>query len=207
MTFSIPGFDLDHRVSDDTDEKSCVKRDYTSPEGQKGSDNQLAGLIPDVEKLLGPPTDRELTCWRYRSSGLWTMVYVRLDEAQQHPAVEAKRVDRVVLRLVGPSEAQEVRRDHPVTRRREHGNHLAIEVAPRRLAVQAQQCAATRPGRYLVEVMDAQPFVPGHAVEIVRGVIETGESGESLVRSPERLETRCHRCESVRRGATAAGGW
>lgn len=57
------------------------------------SSRALSQVVPgmaasDVEKLLGPPTDRELTCWRYRSSGLWTMVYVRLDEAQQVRAVE-----------------------------------------------------------------------------------------------------------------------
>lgn len=56
-TGAVPGFDLDHKVSDDTDEKSCFKRDFTSPDGQKGIDNQLAGLIPDVEKLLGNAVD------------------------------------------------------------------------------------------------------------------------------------------------------
>lgn len=56
-TGTVPGFDLDHEVSDGTDEASCFKKDYLSPDGTKGVDNQLAGLIPDVEKLLGNAVD------------------------------------------------------------------------------------------------------------------------------------------------------
>jgi hypothetical protein len=41
-----PGFNLDERVSDGRDELTCFKRDYTSPEGEPGIDNQLAGLVP-----------------------------------------------------------------------------------------------------------------------------------------------------------------
>lgn len=57
------------------------------------SSRALSHVVPgmaasDVEKLLGPPTDRDPTCWRYRSPRLWTMVYVRLDEAQHVRAVE-----------------------------------------------------------------------------------------------------------------------
>ena len=44
----------------------------------------------------------------------------RLDEAHQHPAVEAERVDRVVHRLVGAAEPEEVRRHDAVPGRQEH---------------------------------------------------------------------------------------
>jgi hypothetical protein len=56
-TGTVPGFDVDGVVSDGTDAGSCFKKDYTSPDGQAGIDNQLAGLIPDVEKVLGNAVD------------------------------------------------------------------------------------------------------------------------------------------------------
>ena len=54
---TTPGFDLDGVVSDGTDAASCLKKDFVSPDGDKGVDNQLASLIPDVEKILGNAVD------------------------------------------------------------------------------------------------------------------------------------------------------
>jgi hypothetical protein len=52
-----PGFDLDGRVSDGSDYLSCGKVDFVDAEGHKGVDNQLAGLVPEVEKLVGNAVD------------------------------------------------------------------------------------------------------------------------------------------------------
>lgn len=57
MTGAAPGFDVDGVVSDGSDEASCFKKDFTSPEGQGGIDNQLASLIPDVEAIFGDAVD------------------------------------------------------------------------------------------------------------------------------------------------------
>lgn len=54
---TTPGFDVDGLVSVGDDEASCFKKDFTSPDGQKGIDNQLAALIPDVEAILGDAVD------------------------------------------------------------------------------------------------------------------------------------------------------
>lgn len=54
---TAPGFDVDGKVSDGTDAASCFKKDFTGPLGEKGVDNQLAALIPDVEKILGNAVD------------------------------------------------------------------------------------------------------------------------------------------------------
>jgi len=48
-----PGFDLDMRVSDDTDAQGCFQPDFTSPEGAAGIDNQLAVLAPTIESAAG----------------------------------------------------------------------------------------------------------------------------------------------------------
>lgn len=56
-TQTVPGFNLDALSSDGSDEASCYKKDYVSPEGEVGIDNQLAGLIPEVEKLFGNAVD------------------------------------------------------------------------------------------------------------------------------------------------------
>ena len=57
MTMQAPGFDVDGIVSDGTDATSCFKADFSDPAGDKGIDNQLAVLIPDVEKILGNAVD------------------------------------------------------------------------------------------------------------------------------------------------------
>lgn len=54
---TAPGFDVDGVVSDGTDPASCMKKDFVGPLGEKGVDNQLAALIPDVEKILGNAVD------------------------------------------------------------------------------------------------------------------------------------------------------
>lgn len=54
---TTPGFDLDGVTSDGTDAASCFKKDFVGPEGERGVDNQLAALIPDVEKILGNAVD------------------------------------------------------------------------------------------------------------------------------------------------------
>lgn len=56
-TKEAPGFNLDGIVSNGTDATSCFKPDFTDAAGDKGIDNQLAVLIPDVEKILGNAVD------------------------------------------------------------------------------------------------------------------------------------------------------
>lgn len=50
---NVPGFDIDDRVSDSTDEQGCFQEDWTSPSGTPGIDNQLATLAPTLEAALG----------------------------------------------------------------------------------------------------------------------------------------------------------
>lgn len=52
-TGAVPGFDIDDRVSDSTDEQGCFQEDWTSPSGTPGIDNQLATLAPTLEAALG----------------------------------------------------------------------------------------------------------------------------------------------------------
>lgn len=52
-----PGFDLDGRVSDDSDSLTCGKKDFIDEAGKPGIDNQLAPLVPEVEKLVGNAVD------------------------------------------------------------------------------------------------------------------------------------------------------
>lgn len=53
----VAGFDLDGRVSPTDDQASCGKPDLTGPDGTPGIDNQLALLIPDIEKIVGNAID------------------------------------------------------------------------------------------------------------------------------------------------------
>ncbi|NOY91450.1 MAG: hypothetical protein GXP55_09590 [Deltaproteobacteria bacterium] len=47
------GYDLDTRVSDDTDPAGCYQPDFTSPSGTPGIDNQFAVLAPSLESAAG----------------------------------------------------------------------------------------------------------------------------------------------------------
>lgn len=52
-----PGFDLDGKVSNGTDDESCTRPDFVDEEGRPGVDNQLAALIPDIEAVVGNAVD------------------------------------------------------------------------------------------------------------------------------------------------------
>ncbi len=54
---TAPGFDLDHHVTKVPEDPSCGKVDLVSPTGEQGIDNQLALLIPEVEKRVGNAID------------------------------------------------------------------------------------------------------------------------------------------------------
>lgn len=51
------GFDLDHRVTLKPESLGCGKTDLVSPNGEQGIDNQLALLVPDIEKRVGNAID------------------------------------------------------------------------------------------------------------------------------------------------------
>ncbi len=57
MDGSVPGFDLDNKVTKGDDQASCSKEDRLDPEGNPGIDNQVAALLPDVEKVFGDAID------------------------------------------------------------------------------------------------------------------------------------------------------
>jgi len=50
---AVPGFDLDGRISDATDDLGCNQEDWVSPDGVPGIDNQFASLAPTLEAALG----------------------------------------------------------------------------------------------------------------------------------------------------------
>ena len=83
-------------------------------------------------------------------------------------------------RLVGPPEPDEVGRDTPEAGLDEHRDHVAVQVAPRRLAVEQQHHRAV--GRPLVEVVDAQRAALAVGdVGVVRLEREVGQPGEPVV--------------------------
>ncbi len=49
----VQGFNLDDRVSDDTDAQGCYQPDFTSPDGRTGIDNQLSTLKPTLASFVG----------------------------------------------------------------------------------------------------------------------------------------------------------
>lgn len=52
-THVAEGLDIDGVVSPDGDAASCGMKDFTSPEGEPGIDNQFGGLLPVIEGYVG----------------------------------------------------------------------------------------------------------------------------------------------------------
>jgi hypothetical protein len=52
-----PGFDLDSHVTSVPDDPGCGKTDLIDPQGNPGIDNQLALLVPEIEKRVGNAID------------------------------------------------------------------------------------------------------------------------------------------------------
>jgi hypothetical protein len=50
---AVEGLDVDGVISDGSDDESCNKVDFTSPDGITGVDNQIATLLPLVEEMVG----------------------------------------------------------------------------------------------------------------------------------------------------------
>ena len=71
-----------------------------------------------------------------------------------------------------------------------HRDHLAVQVAPGRVAVQAQP-GQRRITRALVEVVHAQPRQRRQVGQVVRLPGVTGQVLEAAVRGPERVLTQC----------------
>ena len=78
-------------------------------------------------------------------------------------------------------EADEVRRHHPMAGRREQRNHLAVQVGPSGLAMQAQDELPV--ARAFVQVVHAQNIaVPGRHGNVVRGEGMAFKLREAVIR-------------------------
>ncbi len=88
----------------------------------------------------------------------------RLDQSGYRAPVELECVSRLVFRLVGATEAEEIWRYDSQTRRDKRRDHFAIELGPRGLPVEAEGDRRVRPP--LIEIVHAQT---SRALMIMRG--------------------------------------
>ena len=88
-----PGWNLDGKVSGDTDEATCSKGDFISPEGVPGIDNQFSTLVPIIEKS-GIAAFESLLQASVESGGVLLMVEVSgidnlVDDSEVHVRIRA----------------------------------------------------------------------------------------------------------------------
>ncbi len=100
----------------------------------------------------------------------------RRDQAEQRVAMEVEGVDRLVRGLVGAAEAREVGRHDPVSGSGEDRDHAPVEVAPGRLAMQAEEGLARRaaPRRH------GARRSPSGRSKLARRIGPIGQVGESV---------------------------
>jgi len=82
-----PGYDLDMKVSDDTDPAGCFQPDFTSPSGAAGIDNQLAVLAPTIESAAGTDLSVAITDSINGGSILIMPIVENLDNNVNDPCV------------------------------------------------------------------------------------------------------------------------
>jgi len=88
-------------------------------------------------------------------------------------------VRRIIDRLVGAAEAEHVDRDKAMPGAGEYRRHLAEEISPARLAMNAQECDAVFWA--FIHIMHSEPLIAGEILHIARRIGPAGESGESLI--------------------------
>jgi len=85
------GLNVDGLVSPDGDAASCGKRDYVSPEGEPGVDNQFGGLMPTIESKVGNENLGQLLATAIANGQLLILMSVEgLDDAVNDDAVTVK---------------------------------------------------------------------------------------------------------------------
>ncbi len=89
-------------------------------------------------------------------------------------------IDGLVYGLVGTAEAEKIRGDDALARGDKGGDHLAVEIGPGGLAMQAER--DRRVARPFVEIMHAQ--APG-AVAITGNERIAGQDGKAFVRGAQ----------------------
>ena len=94
-----------------------------------------------------------------------------------------------VFMIVGATVAQQVRRDDPGGGFDEHGEHLAVEVAPARFAVEAEE-DLLRLRIAFVQVVTAQALVAVEVVDVVGAERVVGQVRESILWGSECLGHR-----------------
>ena len=86
----VPGFNIDGRVSDGSDEQSCGHPDFTSPDGTPGIDNQLAELKVTlngfVQPMIGKPIDDAITDAIADGTALLLMELTGVDDSNDNDA-------------------------------------------------------------------------------------------------------------------------
>lgn len=107
LRFSTPvegateGFDLDDRVSDTTDDRSCNRVDTTDSAGRPGIDNVLASLFLTVQSLVGNAIDG-LIQMAINDGTLLVMFRLEgVDDLENDPCVQIS-----ILKGTGPTTPQ-----------------------------------------------------------------------------------------------------
>jgi hypothetical protein len=107
----------------------------------------------------------------------------RLDQRDKALPVEVECVGGILHRLVGPTEAEQVGRDHARAGFKEDGDHVPVEKAPGRLTVQAKEDPVGILGP-IVDPRHAEPLIPPKTVLVDRGPGKIGYAGEAVLRGP-----------------------
>lgn len=118
------GFDLDDAITTGGGTTGCGRADFTSPEGARGVDNQLAQLIPAVDAMTGGALDGAIQGAVNNGQLLLALTFEGLDSRCDDPEVTVvmRRVAGVPFvgsdQLIDPGQTFDVMRDQPATRAR-----------------------------------------------------------------------------------------
>ena len=137
----VDGFDLDDYVSSAGDIMGCRQADFTSPDGVRGIDNQIARLLPIVDMMTGGAFDGLIQGAVNNGQLLVAVTMDRVDDLRDDACVSLTFQRVAGTPFVGsdmridPGQTFDLMRDQPITRVEGRIRNGVVEAGPFDLAL------------------------------------------------------------------------
>jgi hypothetical protein len=183
------GFDLDGRVSDNSDTASCRRRDFTSPDGLAGVDNQLSLLVPVLETQTAGALDEAIQAAINSGQLMLSVAMEGVDDQRNDPCVHMVFRQLRGVPFVGsdqridPGQTFEVARDQPVSDVVGRLRDGVLEAGPFTLALPV----AVLDARFVLTLQGARIRLRWHDDDTFDGMIGGSISAEELIATVQTL--------------------
>lgn len=177
------GFDLDGRVSGSDDAASCRRRDFTSPDGTAGVDNQLSLLVPVLETQTAGALDEAIQAAINSGQLMLSVSLGGVDARRDDPCVRMVFRQLRGVPFVGsdqridPGQTFETARDQPVSEVVGRLREGVLEAGPFTLALPV----AVLDARFVLTLNAARIRLRWRDDDTFEGIIGGGIAADELI--------------------------